>query len=43
MAEPDFWGNQEKAQAISREVSLHKKITEQWSELNDQVEESCQF
>jgi peptide chain release factor 2 len=39
MAEPDFWGNPEKAQAISRAISLHKKITEQWSELNDQVEE----
>ncbi len=37
--EPDFWNNQAKAQAISRQISGHKKIIDQWNEMDHQAED----
>lgn len=39
MGAPGFWDNQEKAQSISRDASFHKKITDQWTELDGRVED----
>ncbi len=39
MGEPDFWNNQAKAQAVSREISDHKKIVEQWNEMDSRAED----
>ena len=34
--EPDFWNNQARAQAISRQISDHKKIVDGWNEMDSQ-------
>lgn len=39
MAEPGFWDNQERAQAVGRGVAMHKKTVEAWQALNRQVED----
>ncbi len=39
MGEPGFWNNQAKAQAISRQISDHKKIIDQWNEMDSQTED----
>ena len=39
MGEPDFWNNQAKAQAVSRQISDHKKITELWNDMDSQAED----
>lgn len=39
MGESGFWNNQAKAQAISREISDHKKIIDQWKKLESQAED----
>ena len=39
MGESGFWNNQAKAQAISREISDHKKIIDQWNKLESQAED----
>lgn len=39
MAEPDFWGNQKKAQGVIAEVKLLKRAIEPWKELKEKGEE----
>ncbi|MCY4544496.1 MAG: peptide chain release factor 2 [Gemmatimonadetes bacterium] len=37
--EPDFWNNQARAQAISRQISDHKKIVDGWNDMDSQAED----
>lgn len=39
MADPDFWNNPAKAQAVSRQISDHKKIIDQWTEMDSQADD----
>ena len=39
MADPEFWGNQEKAKEVTQEVNELKEIKEKWGKINKEVAE----